>query len=173
MKKMVQVFLVSIGLVAIIAVGYWFFYLHGGFGPLYGRVFSLTDLNAEAKSVLERSLQLSPFSEIQFKHASVVGGKDWHLYVCFETPKTNWESCLKSVSFTTRKEREQDAPFEMPALSWWKIEKEKVDSILLATDSYTGLIILNDDALRRVYMYTDGGPSGFLPEVWNLFKSQQ
>lgn len=172
-KTRKRVIMIGIGCFVMLAVGFGIVCLNGAFGNRSGNVFSLTNFDAEAKSVLAKCLRINPSSEIQFKHASMIGGKDWTLYVCFEVSKADWESFLKSVSFATRKGRERDVPLEMPSLPWWKIEKEKVDSILCATEGYTALIAANDDSVWRVFIYTDGGPSGFPKGVWNLFKNQQ
>lgn len=173
MKSTMSIFMASIGFVALCCVGYFVFYLHGGFGPAYGRVFSLKDFNVEAKSVLAKSLRFSSSNEIQFKNASVIGGKDWRLLVCFETSVANLESLVKSLSFPTRAGGMEDVSLEEPALAWWKIQRNPENTILLAKDGCTGLIIVKEDARRRVFMYTDGGPSRFPPEMWTLFENQQ
>ena len=175
MKKIrKRIFMIGFVFIAMLVVGFGIVCVTGAFGKRSGNVFSITNFNAEAETVLVKCLRISPSKEIQFKHASMLGGKDWTLYVCFETSQTEWESLLKSVAFTTRIGRERDVPFEMAALPWWEIEKEKVDSILCATEGYTGIIILkNEGGVRRVFIYTDGGPSRFPQGVWNLFKSQQ
>jgi len=176
MKKTRKRFLmISLVLIAMLAVGLGIV-LNGAFGERSGNVFSVTNFNAEAKAVLAKTLRVNSNSSdgIQFKHASMLGGKDWTLYMCVEASQAGWESFLKSVSFTTRNGRERDVPFEMSALPWWKIEKEKVDAILCTTEGYTAIIALKDEnGVRRVFIYTDGGRSGFPKDVWNLFKNQQ
>ena len=160
-------------LAAVLGIVYLIVCLNGGFGNRSGNVFSLSNFDAEAKSVLAKCLRITPSNEIQFKHASMVGGKDWTLYICFEASKADWESVLKTVSFTTRKGQGREVCFEMPALPWWKVEKEKVSSILCATEGYAVLVVVNEGEVRRVFIYTDGGPFGFPQSVWKLFKSQQ
>jgi hypothetical protein len=173
-KKQKRFIMISLVLIAMLVVGFGIVCLNGAFGKWTGNVFSITSFDAEAKAVLVKSLRINSSNEIQFKHASMLGGKDWTLYVCFEVSQAKWESFLKSVSFTTRNGRERDVPFEMSALPWWKIEKEKVDTFLCATEGYTAIIALKDEnGVRRVFIYTDGGRWGFPKDVWNLFKNQQ
>jgi hypothetical protein len=164
---------IGIAICVILAAGFGIVWLESPFGNRNGNVFSLTNFDAEGMSVLTNCLRISPSSEIQFKHASMVGGKDWTLCVCIEVSKAGCESLLKSVSFTTRKGLDRDVPLEKAALPWWKIEKEKVDTVLRATEGYTALIVVNDDPVQQVFIYTDGGSSGFSKEVWDLFENQQ
>jgi hypothetical protein len=170
MKRMLTIgFIIG----ALLLVGFGIVCLNGAFGKREGNVFSLTNFDAQTKAVLGKCLRFSTPNEIQFKHASMLGGKDWTLYVCLDASKSDWERLLKSMPFTTRKGRETEVPLEMSAIPWWKIDKEEVDSILCATEGYTGMIILNENEMCRVFIYTDGGPSGFPHGVWGLFKSQR
>jgi hypothetical protein len=141
-------------------------------GKRNGNVVSLSSFDAEANAVLARALRISATNELRYVHASMVGGKDWTLYVLMEVPKTNWNDVLKTASFEMRKGRERDVVFEVPALSWWKIEKKAIDSVIV-TSGFTAWVVLNDVSKYRIFVYTDGGSEGFAKDVWDLFKKQQ
>ena len=172
MKARRRLLMISFALVAVLVVGLGGVYLKEALR--YGNVFSIKNFDAEAKSVLVESLRINFTNQIEFKHASMLGGKDWTLYVCFEIPQTEFENLLKSVTFTTRNGRERDVPFEMAALPWWKIQKENINAVLCATEGYTAMITLKTESgVWRVFAYTDGGRAGFPKAVWDLFKSQR
>jgi hypothetical protein len=156
----------------VLAVGFGVGFLNEAFQ--YGTVIPIKNFDAGAKAVLIKSLRINASEEIQFKHASMLYGKDSTLYVCFEASQAKWESFLESVSLATRAGRLRDAPFEIPAMPWWKIEMEKVDSIVRATEGYTVIIALKDEGgVRRVFVCTDGGRSGFPKDLYDLLKNQQ
>lgn len=172
MRMRQRFFMISFALVTALVVGLGAIYLKGALR--YGNVFSIKSFDAKAKFILVESLHINFTNQIEFKHASMLGGKDWTLYVCFEIPQTELENLLKSVTFTTRNGRDRDVPFEMAGLPWWKIEKENIDVVLCATEGYTAMIGLKSESGRRcVFAYTDGGRAGFPKAVWDMFKKQQ
>jgi hypothetical protein len=167
-KTQKQIIMTSLVVIAMLVVGF------GIAWGLTGNVYSVTNFDAGAKAVLIKSLRINASEEIQFKHASLLYGKDSTLYVCFEVSHAKWESFLESVSFATRAGRVWDVPFEIPGMPWWKIEMEKVDSIARATEGYTVIIALKDESgVRRVFICTDGGQSRFSKDLYDLLKYQE
>lgn len=137
-----------------------------------GNIVSLSSFDADASAVLSRALRISASNETRFINASMVGGKDWTLYVQMEVPKTNWANVLESASFEKHEGRERDVVFDVPGLHWWKIEKNAIDSVII-THGFTAWVVMNDVSKYCVFVYTDGGSGGFSKDVWDLFRKQQ
>jgi hypothetical protein len=174
MKKQKQIIMTSLVVIAMLVVGFGMAWVLSAFGGLTGNVYPVTNFDAGAKAVLIKSLRINASEEIQFKHASLLYGKDSTLYVCFEASQAKWESLLESASFATLAGQVEDVPFDIPGMPWWKIEMEKVDSIVRATEGYTVIIALKDESgVRRVFICTDGGQSSFPKDLYDLLKNQQ
>ncbi len=164
-------FVVIVCGIIILIICLFTFCSNWAFGRKHGNVFSTSDFEGGARSILLGSLRIRLIDQMELKHASMVGGKDWTLFMCFELPETMWDDLLGSVNFSTRKGQESDTFFESAALPWWKIDRDSVEAVLCATEGYTSIIAVRAGKGRlRIFAYTDGGPEGFRKDVWSLFK---
>lgn len=157
-------------LIGILSVALLNIFIHlGGWDPLLKSI-SLKRFDAETDSILAKALRIRPSPKFEFKHASMHGGKDVNLYVCVEVSSADLDSFLAAITFPTREGRAQDIPL-VRGLPWWKIEEERIDSVIRASDRFTILVVLNYDERKRIFIFTDDGPSGFSRELWSVFKT--
>jgi hypothetical protein len=50
------------------------------------------------------------------------------------------------------------------------MDQDKTDSVYRATEGYTVIVALKpEQGIRRVFVETDGGRSGFPKHLWSLF----
>jgi len=144
-----------------------------GFGGRTGRVFTLEKFDGPAVSAIQDALRVHLTSNALPVHASMVGGKDWMLFAHIAMPEEERPAFLTSLKFQTRKIRSEEALLESPALSWWKIDHVIVEAIQRDTASYTDVILCRPlDGMCQIFMYTDGGPSGFPSAIWAVFQKR-
>ena len=143
--------------------------------PQFGYVRSIESFDGDTKRVLGETIGLESANDRTFTHAAMVTNRDSTLFVCFELDREyRKEEFLKEWRFSTQDGKQREVPMTLGALPWWHVDPDRVEEILRPThDIGTVICVVKEDDMRRVFMFTDGGPDGFSEALWRMVDKQQ
>lgn len=138
------------------------------------RVITLDKIDKKEAHKLMGVYRINFPATLVFEKVAILGGKDWILFSKVKINSSEVKLFKESILYETRIIKSQHATLIHPAISWWKIDESNVQVILRDVQSYTDIIILNPvNSEVSIMMRTDGGPSGFPEDIWELFGGKE
>ena len=140
--------------------------------PRGGYVYSLQNIGLNEYRDVESAFRVKFPAGTSITNVSLVGGKNWTLYARLIIPSDKEEKFISDINFDYEVEPPDGLMLNHPSLSWWKIDQEKLQSILSEKGSgFTQIRFYKPEMNKQtVFMFTDGGRTGFSKELLELFK---
>lgn len=139
-----------------------------------GYVYSLQKVGTSEYKKIESAFRIKFPEGTAIKHADMVGGKDWVLYTQIVIPSDKKEKFLSNINFAYEVQTFDGILPKNKSLSWWDIDQERVEAILNEeAPGLTQLIFYKPtENNQTVFMFTDGGRTGFPKELLDLFNTK-